>query len=238
MSEKKEMTKTRSIIFAVIMCVVCSLILIAAASGLKKRQLKNVQNDKRKNILKATGLIDEDTSYTYEQIESLSLKNIKVYYIDKTGLLFSSIQGKKNLLKIYLYTKGDNIESYVLPIDSRGLWGKIKGYLALENDGSTIAGFTVYSHNETPGLGGEIESSWFRKNFIGKKIVNKKKSFVSISIAKGKVPSQDSENYVDGISGATLTGKFLTSGIKEVLTEYEPISIRFRSGLLKGSPKK
>ena len=97
MSEKKEMTKTRSIIFAVIMCVVCSLILIAAASGLKKRQLKNVQNDKRKNILKATGLIDEDTSYTYEQIESLSLKNIKVYYIDKTGLLFSSNQSKASI---------------------------------------------------------------------------------------------------------------------------------------------
>jgi Na+-transporting NADH:ubiquinone oxidoreductase subunit C len=35
-------------------------------------------------------------------------------------------------------------------------------------------------------------------------------------------------NYVDGISGATMTGKFLTSGLKEILQEYEPVAIQFR----------
>ena len=38
--------------------------------------------------------------------------------------------------------------------------GEAIGYMAIENDGKTVAGFSVYSHNETPGLGGEIEKPW------------------------------------------------------------------------------
>jgi Na+-transporting NADH:ubiquinone oxidoreductase subunit C len=107
------------------------------------------------------------------------------------------------------------------------------GYLALKSDGSTVTGFTVYKHSETPGLGGEIEKRWFQKNFEGKKILDKAGGFVSISIAKGFLPESFPKdklpNYVDGISGATLTGKFLTTGLKDVLQAYEPVSIKFRS---------
>jgi Na+-transporting NADH:ubiquinone oxidoreductase subunit C len=106
--------------------------------------------------------------------------------------------------------------------------------MAIENDGKTVAGFSVYSHNETPGLGGEIEKPWFQKNFVGKKIVDEKGNFVSVGIAKGHVAdviaSDRQSNYVDGISGASLTGKFLTGGLKTVLTEYEPLSEQFRKG--------
>ena len=33
-------------------------------------------------------------------------------------------------------------------------------------DGQTVAGFSVYQHAETPGLGGEIEKPWFQQNCI------------------------------------------------------------------------
>ena len=52
-----------------------------------------------------------------------------------------------------------------------------------------------------------------------------------MGIAKGKagnLPTAEQENYVDGISGATLTGKYLSEGIKSTLAEYEPLSITFR----------
>ena len=133
---------------------------------------------------------------------------------------------------IILYVKDGNIHAYIVPINSRGLWGRILGYLAIQNDGSTVSGFTVYKHSETPGLGGEIEKKWFQKNFVGKKIVDHDGYFVSVSIAKGKVadkiPEKSQANYVDGISGATLTGKYLSAGMKEILQNYEPVSIRFR----------
>ena len=58
-------------------------------------------------------------------------------------------------------------------------------------------------------------------------------NFLSISIAKGgladTVPDDKRMNVVDGISGATLTGKYLTTGLKDILLEYEPVSLKFRT---------
>jgi Na+-transporting NADH:ubiquinone oxidoreductase subunit C len=143
------------------------------------------------------------------------------------------VSGAANAMKVYLYRQGDKIEGYILPFNSRGLWGKIQGYLAFKDDGETVSGFSVYSHSETPGLGGEIESAWFQKNFKGKKILNSQDEFVSVGIAKGKVenlPEGKQENYVDGISGATLTGQYLAEGIKSTLVKYDAVSITFRQG--------
>jgi Na+-transporting NADH:ubiquinone oxidoreductase subunit C len=46
------------------------------------------------------------------------------------------------------------------------------------------------------------------------------------------IPPQKQPNYVDGISGATLTGRYLSAGLREVLEDYEPVSIRFRKNLI------
>jgi Na+-transporting NADH:ubiquinone oxidoreductase subunit C len=98
----------------------------------------------------------------------------------------------------------------------------------------------VFSHSETPGLGGEIESAWFQKNFKGKKIRNAQNQLVSVGIAKGKaenLPEDLQTHYVDGISGATLTGKYLSEGIKDTLVKYDPVSINFRQKGLRPQEK-
>jgi Na+-transporting NADH:ubiquinone oxidoreductase subunit C len=165
---------------------------------------------------------------------------IKPLWVDADGQLIETAQEGQTNLPLYIYEKDNQIEAYIVPISSRGLWGRIQGYLAIGNDGSTISGFTVYKHSETPGLGGEIEKAWFQKNWVGKQIVDRDGEFVSVSIAKGAVqdmiPPQKQSNYVDGISGATLTGKYLTAGLKDVLEDYEPVSIRFRKNLIAEPP--
>jgi Na+-transporting NADH:ubiquinone oxidoreductase subunit C len=166
---------------------------------------------------------------------------IKALWVDPAGRLIEKSQRGETDFPLYVYLKDEKIEAYIVPINSRGLWGKIQGYLAIENDGSTIAGFTVYKHSETPGLGGEIEKAWFQKNWVGKKIVNRSGEFVSVAIAKGTVqdmvPPTKRPNYVDGISGATLTGKYLTAGLKQILENYEPVSIKFRKHLITKPPQ-
>jgi Na+-transporting NADH:ubiquinone oxidoreductase subunit C len=42
------------------------------------------------------------------------------------------------------------------------------------------------------------------------------------------IPEPKRDNYVDGISGATLTGKYLSAGLKDILQDYEPVAIEFR----------
>lgn len=223
----------KSIVFTAVVALVCCLLLTGAASGLKARKLRNVAVDRQKNILKSVGLIKAGASMPVAEIERLYDANIRCYDMAGTGRVVPADKPGAGL-PVCFYVKAGQPKAYIVPVDSRGLWGKIHGYMAIENDGKTVAGFSVYSHNETPGLGGEIEKPWFEKNFVGKKIVDKAGDFVSVGIAKGKVaeviPKDHQDNYVDGISGASLTGKFLTGGLKSVLAEYEPLSKAFRKG--------
>jgi Na+-transporting NADH:ubiquinone oxidoreductase subunit C len=222
----------KSIVFSVILCVVCSILLTAASTGLQSYQQRNIAVDRQKNILLALGILAEGESADAARIETLYRDNVKNLYVDHNGRIVPRGEHTAGNLPLYTYIRDDTIQAYAVPIDTRGLWGQIHGYLAIENDGVTIRGFTVYKHSETPGLGGEIESRWFRKNFTGKKIVDQSGKFVSIGIAKGKVaemvPDPRKPNYVDGISGATMTGKFLSAGLKEILRDYEPVAIEFR----------
>ncbi len=221
----------KSIAFTVAIALVCSLLLTGAATGLKERKLRNVAVDRQKNILKSVGLFDPDQQSTVAQIERLYQDKIRCYAMDGSGRI---VGGESDAMPVCFYVKDAQPAAYILPVDSRGLWGKIRGYMAIEKDGKTVAGFSVYSHNETPGLGGEIEKPWFQENFVGKRIVDEAGAFAAVGIAKGKVADaiavDRQANYVDGISGATLTGKFLTGGLKEVLLDYEPLSEQFRAG--------
>ena len=231
--------KLKSIVFALGMCLVCGILLTTAATALQEIQQKNMLNDRRKNILLSVDLITRAQTYAPDEIATIYKENITKMAVNAEGEILSpdSAEDGKPPLPLYLYTKDDAVSAYIIPIESQGLWGKIYAYMALENDGSTIAGFTVYKHSETPGLGGEIDTQWFQEKFEGKKIVDQMGNFVSIAIAKGeaeeKVPDQKLPHYVDGISGATLTGKYLSQGLQQTLADYEPVSVSFRKNRLR-----
>lgn len=226
----------KTVTFAAALCLVCSVLLTAASSGLKTFHQTNILLDKQKNILKSVELFQDGESYSPAEIISRFDQNIRALWVDPSGHIVAEEQRGESDLPVYLYLKEEVIAAYIIPINTRGLWGRIHGYLAIRSDGVTISGFTVYSHSETPGLGGEIEKRWFQKNFVGKKIVDRGGSFVSIAVAKGEVkeriPAEKQIHYVDGISGATLTGKFLSTGLKEILLQYEPVSINFRKNMI------
>ncbi len=234
MSDKPDKkSKKNVILFALLLSVVCSLIITVSAVGLKGFQAANMALDKRINILKAAGLI-KNKKPSKKDINALYEAHIKEAMVDSQGKVIETYA--PDSLNLYFYQDEGRIKGYIIPINTRGLWGKIQGYLAFENDGQTVSGFSVFSHSETPGLGGEIESAWFQKNFKGKKILNSQDKFVSVGIAKGKaenLPKDLQSHYVDGISGATLTGKYLSEGIKETLMKYDSVSISFRQKDLK-----
>lgn len=112
----------------------------------------------------------------------------------------------------------NQIDQYVFPVYGRGLWSTLYGYIAVQNDFNTINGLTFYEHAETPGLGGEVDAGWWKEQWPGKKIyadaaiANDDK--IRIGIAKGS-PQGDAANYeVDGLSGATITSKGVSDGLK------------------------
>ena len=110
-------------------------------------------------------------------------------------------------------------DAYVIPIQGNGLWDIIKGYIALDVDLNTVKGVSFYEHKETPGLGARVTEEWFKAQFKGKKILENG-VLTSITVAKGKANGGDHE--VDGISGATLTGKGINQFLMADLARYEP----------------
>jgi len=224
----------KSVLFAMATAVVCSLLLTAAATGLKERRVLNETVDRQKNILKSVGLLGAVESTDPGSIQTLFDQKISCIHVDAGGRFVEKPGADSDLRPVCLYTEEEELQAYIVPVNVKGLWGGIESYLAIDRDGKTVEGFTVCNHAETPGLGGEIEKPWFQRNFRDKRIVDAAGQFVSITVTKGKVadavaPGRQ-DHYVDGISGATLTGRFLSSGMKTVLEGYEPLGRRMRAG--------
>lgn len=218
--------------FAAVLCLVASMSLTFASQGLKKYQLLNEKVDKQKNILKVLNLLESSKKLSNEEILSLYKNKVKEAWVEESGELnFSDGEAKR---KVFLYIEDGVLVQYAVPISGYGLWSTLYGYFSLEGDGNTVAGITFYEHKETPGLGGECEAPWFQKNFVGKKITDMNDEFVSIGIFKGKVaegiPADKQINYVDGISGASITGNGIQSFLKSDLKRYESFSKRLRAG--------
>ena len=112
-------------------------------------------------------------------------------------------------------------KKYIIPVYGKGLWGPIWGYVALNDDLSTIYG-AVFSHKaETPGLGAEINTKEFQEQFFGKEIF-KLGEFVSVSVLKSGSADPESKYQVDGISGGTITSVGVDQMLRDCLSSYEP----------------
>lgn len=226
--------------FAIIITLVCSLLLASAATFLKPLQQQNIALDIKKNILKAAGITSPEQEKSKAEVLQLYKDNILELVIDESG---NSVEGKspadidpknpQGMLALYEWINGDQVNAYIIPISGKGLWSTLYGYLAVEPDGKTVKGITFYQHGETPGLGGEIEKEWFTDMFVGKQFVDETGSLVSITIVRGKAKDKVSEDQlyhnVDGISGATLTGRGINEFLERNLRSYEPFFKKLRT---------
>ncbi len=192
--------ESKTLLFATGVCLACSLLLSGAAKTLEPMQKSNEEFDIKRNIVKAFGI--DTSAMERPAIEATFETHVK-------QATASTPEGEQ---PIYTWTE-DGAEApskYAFPISGKGLWSMLYGYLSLESDLETIAGISFYKHGETPGLGAEIEKAWFQKQFTGKKLYHSGKP-AEFAVAKPGTASGDSA--VDGISGATLTGK----GVQQLL---------------------
>ena len=113
---------------------------------------------------------------------------------------------------------------YVIPIRGKGLWDAIWGFVAVDKS-MTIQGVFFDHAGETPGLGAEIKQRYFMDDFAGEHLLNDAGVFKGINVAKGNADPKNerkSDNAVDAIAGATITGDGVTAMIMKDLKMYVP----------------
>jgi Na+-transporting NADH:ubiquinone oxidoreductase subunit C len=210
------------------MVIIVALGLAFTHQALNERQTANVNIDKMQQILRSLN-IDATAAEAQTKYDEL-VKN--AYLINRDGTKIEGSEGTTpddpafstelddedaDGLPVY-EAEIDGSMKYILPMDGAGLWGPIWGYLAVEADGSTIFGAEFDHQGETPGLGAEIVTSSFKKQFIGKELI-KEGTFKSVAVVK---PGQTTSNrdYVDGISGGTITSKGVDAMLLTSVGDY------------------
>ena len=223
--------------FAAIVCLVCSVVVSGSAVSLKERQTINKQLDQKKKVLGVVSLYDSNEEITPEEINQRFADNIEARLVElKTGKyvdvtpeeleLFDQRKARQdparsttadsngaqvarvpNQALVYLLKKSGTVDKVVLPVEGKGLWSTMYGYVALERDTTTIAGLTFYEHGETPGLGGEVDNPSWQALWPGRKAFDGSWD-PKIDVIKGAAKPVAEDPYkVDGLSGATITSR-------------------------------
>ncbi len=242
---------------ALALCVVCSIVVSAAAVVLKPAQEVNKTRDLKRNILMAAGLYDAGLTIE-EQFQRVDSRVVDIstgeYATDidpegfdqraaakdpATSVALDSDADIANIIRqsryamVYLVNdEAGDLSKVILPVHGYGLWSTLYGFVALESDGNTIAGLGFYEHKETPGLGGEVDNPRWKDLWTGKQVY--RDGAVAISVVKGSVDQgSDAANWqVDGLSGATLTSRGVSNLVQYWLGEdgFEPYLRNLREG--------
>lgn len=212
-------------IYASGMVILVAAILSLAAINLKPFQDKNIEIEKKQNILSSVNIAADATNAE----EIYAEKIVNSYIVNSKGEKLEgnafTVDLKKERAKAsdqqqlpVFECQIDGDIKYIVPLRGTGLWGPIWGYLALNSDMSTIYGASFDHQGETPGLGAEISTQVFQSQFKGKEIYDNGE-LVSITVAKSNETAPEIHK-VDAISGGTITSKGLQNMISDDLSLY------------------
>ena len=216
-----------TVIYASIMVVIVAFLLAFVSSSLKGIQDKNVELDKKKQILAALNIRNvEDVEAEYNKVVKADMViNSKADTVklgenkDQDGFKIENKDLSPENLPLYVCEVNGEVK-YVVPMLGRGLWGGLWGYMAVNDDCKTIYGAYFSHESETAGLGPPIAEQPFQERFQNKQIFAQGDSTkVALTIVKkGQVKSESTE--VDGLTGATLTTKGAAAMVTDGLQQY------------------
>jgi len=233
-----------TIIFVIVMVMVVGALLsfLASEDGLKPLITENKRIEKQQNILYAMGVNDNDEGSAVfvaadkagEEFSKYITKQLVIeggntsedenaYLIDVKKEQTKAKNGGTRRLPLFVGEK-DGKTFYIAPIRGKGLWDAIWGYVAMDEN-MVVQGAYFDHKGETPGLGANIKQRYFMDDFIGEHLLSKNGDFKGITVAKGNADPKNmdkTDNEVDAIAGATITGDGVSAMIKKDLKLYLP----------------
>jgi len=210
------------------MVVIVASLLALAATLLQPAQERNLEIAKKRSMLESIGVIatkDNSVELYDKYINESFVLNIQgevIEEVDAFNVVLRNEQRKPlqdQYLPVFRAFPDDGEKVVILPVEGKGLWGPIYGYVSLRSDFNTIYGVTFDHDKETPGLGAEINTTGFESMFTGKKLYEDGR-FVSVQVLKGGADPSDPHG-VDAISGGTITSKALEEMLSDCLEKYD-----------------
>ncbi|WP_298760880.1 Na(+)-translocating NADH-quinone reductase subunit C [uncultured Psychroserpens sp.] len=241
--EKRTDKNSYTVIFAIAMVLVVGALLAYLASSLKPTITENERLEKQQNILYAMGINEnEGTSanfvstddapelfnkYIKQQLvvdyNGQATENDQAYLIDVKKEQAKAKDGGVRQLPLFVGEDEKGKKYYIAPIRGKGLWDAIWAYVAM--DENMIVQGAYFDHKgETPGLGANIKQRFFMDDFIGEHLMSNG-TFKGINVAKGNADPKNNDktdNEVDAIAGATITGDGVSAMIRKDLKLYVP----------------
>lgn len=226
----------KTLIVALALCLVCSILVSTAAVKLQPLQQRNQELDRKKIILEVAGLLKPGVSIDklFKQVEPKVVDLSTGEYVDtmdpnqydqrqaakdpEMGVKIppdrdiAQIRKRSKYAVVYLVKEEGQTKLILLPVHGYGLWSTMYAYVALERDANTIFGLRFYEQGETAGLGAEIDNPRWRNNWTGKVVYGEAEK-PQIRVIKGTVAPGDPEAKfkIDGLAGATLTANGVTN---------------------------
>ncbi len=224
-----------ALLIVVVVALVCSVLVSISTVGLRPIQERNALIERSRNIVALSGLVESSDAMSGEDVlAALEQMDTRVLHLEAAEFdpgidpqefnprsaaldpeLGTAIPPELDLAQlgrrsrfevVYLAYEGDEVRRVILPIVGQGMWSTLYGYIALENDFSTIAAATFYEQAETAGIGDRITDPDWLSIWVGREIYANDGSY-RFRIAPGPVDpgSTAATHAVDGISGATVT---------------------------------
>lgn len=226
----------KTLIVALALCLVCSILVSTAAVKLQPLQQRNQELDRKKIILEVAGLLKPGVSIDelFKQVEPKVVDLSTGEYVDTMDPNqfdqrqaakdpemsvkippdrdIAQIRKRSKYAVVYLVKEEGQTKLILLPVHGYGLWSTMYAYVALERDANTIFGLRFYEQGETAGLGAEIDNPRWRNNWTGKVVYGEAEK-PQIRVIKGTVAPGDPEAKfkIDGLAGATLTANGVTN---------------------------
>lgn len=216
-----------TVFYVIVLVALVGTGLAFTSMGLRDKQQENINADKMKQILSAVRISadSKDVAATFNSIVTRQIVvNSKGDSIGNDAFNIDVAQQQKEpvdkrQLPVFVATI-EGTTKYVVPVRGNGLWGPIWGYVAFDADATTIYGAYFAHEGETPGLGAEIEKPAFSDQFRNK-VVFKQGLFLPVNVLKIGTKPQKGEDYVDAVSGGTITSKGVAAMLDSGLTPYE-----------------
>jgi Na+-transporting NADH:ubiquinone oxidoreductase subunit C len=239
--DKQTSTRSRdsvanTLVVAVLLSLVASVLVASAAVLLKPIQERNEERYRQQIILEVAGLWQPggDVDALFASIEPRMVELASGAYSDELDAAgfdaeaaardpelgmdippeqdLANIRQRAKFEPVYLVRQEGAIDQIILPVYGKGLWSTIRGFLALDPDGNTIRGLQFYEHGETPGLGDQIDKPDWRSQWPGKQLFDGgDQPLIEVVRGKADPASPQISHQVDGLSGATLTGRGVTN---------------------------